>query len=134
MSYDPTDALTARALFEDAIGLDATPALTTAQVDRYFALASSLDDDGVTIVYRAADLNRAAAAAWDLKANLTADKYDLGGGAGRTLDRSQWHEFCVGRAAAYRNGTASVTGERTVGRRASGSVQLVGSSYVEPEA
>lgn len=111
MAYDPADAVTARALFEDAIGVGSTPALTAAQVDRYFGLASALDTDGVTVVYPAAGLNAAAAAAWDVKANLTADMYDLGGGPGRTLDRSQWHQFCKARAADYRTGAASVTGE-----------------------
>ena len=104
MAYDPTDAVTARAFFEDAIGFGSTPSLTEAQVDRYFGLA---EDDGY---YTASSLNMAAAAAWDAKANLTADQYDIGGGPGRTLDRSQWHQFCKARAAEYRAGIASVTG------------------------
>ena len=111
MAYDPADAVTARALFEDAIGLGSTPALSPEQVTRYFGLASALDADGVTVVYPAEGLNAAAAAAWDAKANLTADKYELGGGPGRTLKQDQWHDHCLKRAAAYRDGSASVTGE-----------------------
>ena len=106
MAYDATDAVTARALFEDAIGVGSTPDLTSAQIDRYFGLAS--DARGT---YPAVDLNRAAAVAWDTKSNLTADRYDLGGGPGVTLKESQWHQFCKARAADYRYGIATVTGE-----------------------
>ncbi|MDQ3654012.1 MAG: hypothetical protein M3457_02885 [Chloroflexota bacterium] len=123
MAYDPTNAVTARALLEDAIALATTPTLTTAQVDRAFALASSLAADGVTIQYTASDLNRAAAWAWNLKAGLTSNQYDLGGGSGVTLDRSQWHAHCRSMAYAYGSGSMSVTGASTA-RGGIGSIAL----------
>ncbi len=123
MAYDPTNAVTARALLEDAIALATTPTLTTAQVDRAFALASSLAADGVTIQYTASDLNRAAAWAWNLKAGLTSNQYDLGGGSGVTLDRSQWHAHCRSMAHAYGSGAMSVTGTSTA-RAGIGSIAL----------
>lgn len=129
MAYDPSDAVTARAFFEDAIGLESTPTLTTAQVDRYFALAADAAGE-----YPAAGLNLAAAAAWDAKANITADQYDVGVGAGKTFDRSQWHQFCKARAAEYRAGLSSVTGEdvsNTLGPDASyGQVVTVYGNYL----
>lgn len=125
MAYDPTDAVTARALFEDAIGLGSTPDLTVAQVDTYFGIASSLDDDGLTVVYTPADLNRVAAQVWRVKAGLTADRYDLGAGTGRTLDESQWHRHCRGMAADYAAGAASVTGEAITSRRGIGSIRMI---------
>jgi hypothetical protein len=125
VAYDPSDVVTARALFEDAIGMGSTPAFTTAQVDRYFALAETSG------TYPAAALNLAAAAAWDAKASITADQYDLGAGGGRELTRSQWHVFCLNRAAAYRSGAASVTGADLSTARVSGSMRLVTRLYEE---
>jgi len=122
--YDPADAVTARALLEDALALTSKPTLTTAQVDRAFALASSLNDAG-EVVHISADLNRSAAWGWNIKAGLTSDQYDLGGGE-RKLTRDQWFQHCMTLAAAYASGAMSVTG--AVKRRGGiGSIQLVSS-------
>lgn len=130
MAYDPKDATTARAMLEDAIALGTTPTLTTAQVDRAFALASSLDTDGVTILYQAKDLNKSAAWCWNMKAGLTSDQYNLGGGSGKTLTRDQWFQHCLTMAQAYGTGVMQVTGDsvKKAGIRALG---LVG-SQVDP--
>ncbi|MDQ3541981.1 MAG: hypothetical protein M3440_14975 [Chloroflexota bacterium] len=120
--YDPTDAVTARALLEDALALGTNPTLSTAQVNRAFALASSLNDGG-EVVYIAAALNRAAAWGWNLKAGMTTAQYDLGGQGGSSLTRSQWHDHCVRMANAYGAGVMSVTGAST-GRSGIGSIGL----------
>lgn len=123
MAFDPTDAVTARDLLEDALALDAKPTLTAAQVDRAFDLASSLDADGA-VVYLPADLNRAAAWAWNIKSGLTSAQYDLGAGAGVTLDRSQWHAHCRSMAHAYGSGAMSVTGVAPARSSGIGSIGL----------
>ncbi|MEJ7901902.1 MAG: hypothetical protein WKF63_08630 [Thermomicrobiales bacterium] len=122
MAYDQTDAVTARALLEDALALGANPTLTTVQVNRAFALASSLNAVG-EVIYVSADLNRAAAWGWNLKAGMTTDQYDLGGQGGSSLTRSQWHDHCVRMANAYGAGVMSVTGAST-GRSGIGSFGL----------
>jgi len=123
VAYDPSNAVTARALLEDALALATKPTLTTAQVDRAFALASSLDTNGVTVLYTAANLNRAAAWGWNVKAGLTAAQYDLGGQGGSSLTRSQWHDHCRNMAMLYGAGAMSVTGAST-GRSGIGSIGL----------
>ncbi len=122
MAYDQTDAVTARALLEDALALGTNPTLTTVQVNRAFALASSLNAVG-EVIYVSADLNRAAAWGWNLKAGMTTDQYDLGGQGGSSLTRSQWHDHCVRMANAYGAGVMSVTGAST-GRFGIGSIGL----------
>lgn len=130
MAYDPTDATTARAMLEDAIALSTQPTLSTQQVDRAFALASSLDTDGTTIVYQAKDLNKAAAWGWNIKAGLTSNQYSLGAGTGVTLTRDQWFQHCLTMAQAYGSGIFTVTGDslRRAGIQTRG---LVGSN-VDP--
>ena len=110
MAFDPTNAATARLLLEDALALATKPTLSTAQVDRAFALASSLDLDGVTVLYTAANLNRSAAWGWNVKAGLTSAQYDIGGQGGSTLTRDQWFQHCMTMAAMYGSGAMSVTG------------------------
>ena len=102
-----TDELFARRMLEAALGGE--PALTEERVDDLMILAVSLDETFVP-VYTEANLNRAASLAWQQKAALTADQYDLGGGAGKTLDRSQWFDHCMRMAAGYADGTFSVLG------------------------
>lgn len=123
MSYDSSNAVTARALLEDALALTTKPTLTTAQVNRAFSLASSLDIDGVTVRYTATDLNRAAAWGWNVKAGLTSDQYDLKGGQGKELTRDQWFQHCMTMAARYGSGAMSVTGVSTA-RGGIGSIAL----------
>jgi len=123
VAYDPSNAVTARALLEDALAMSTKPTLSPAQVDRAFALASSLDTNGVTVLYTAANLNRAAAWGWNVKAGLTTAQYDLGGQGGSSLTRSQWHDHCVRMANAYGAGVMSVTGAST-GRSGIGSIGL----------
>ncbi len=111
MAYDPADAVTARALLEDALALTTKPTLAAAQVTRAFSLASSLNAAG-EVIYISADLNRAAAWGWNIKAGLTSDQYDLGGGD-RKLTRDQWFQHCMTMAAMYSSGAMSVTGTST---------------------
>ena len=113
MAYDPTNAVTARLLLEDALALATKPTLTTAQVDRAFSLASSLDTDGVTVLYTAANLNRSAAWGWNVKAGRTSDQYDIGGQGGSSLTRDQWFQHCTTMAAMYGSGVMSVIGTST---------------------
>ncbi len=122
MAYDPSNAVTARALLEDALALGTSPTLSSAQVNRAFDLASSLNDVG-EVIYVSAALNRAAAWGWNLKAGMTTDQYDLGGQGGSSLTRSQWHDHCVRMANAYGAGVMSVTGAST-GRSGIGSIGL----------
>jgi hypothetical protein len=104
-----TDAALARRLMERAVAMTTNPTLDAAQVDDLMTLAESLDADANT-VYTDADLNRAASIGWLWKAGLTSDQYDLGGGQGRTLTRSQWYDHCTQLANAYGNGTLNVLG------------------------
>ncbi|MDQ3540651.1 MAG: hypothetical protein M3440_08190 [Chloroflexota bacterium] len=121
--YDPTNAVTARALLEDALALGTSPTLSPVQVNRAFDLASSLDTDGVTVLYTAANLNRSAAWGWNVKAGLTAAQYDIGGQGGSSLTRSQLHDHCKEMARLYGSGVLSVTGAST-GRSGIGSIGL----------
>ncbi len=132
MAYDPSDDVTARALLEAALALDSTPTLATATVDMVFDLAASLDADEET-VYLASDLNKSAALGWNLKAGLTADAYDIGGGNGKYLTRSQWFEHCKQMAQAYGSGQMSVTGDSTLkgGIRVAGLITSTSADYWE---
>ena len=102
-----TDEAFTRRMLEAALGGE--PALTAARIDDLMILAVSLDENQQP-VYTEGDLNRAASRGWQDKASLTADQYDLGGGQGKTLDRSQWHKHCMTMAASYAVGTFSVLG------------------------
>lgn len=123
MAYDPTNAVTARAMLEDAIAPSVEPTLTVAQVDRAFALASSLDTDGVTVLYTAASLNKSAAWAWNTKAAKAAALVDLASGSGASLKESAVYLHCRDMAAAYGTGKMSVTG--TSSGRGIGSIGVI---------
>lgn len=129
-----TDAALARRFLERAIAHQTNPALDTATVDDLMTLATSLDADGVTPIFTAADLNRAASMAWQTKAGLTSDQYDLGGGPGKTLTRSQWFDHCMQMSAAYAAGAMNVLGGTGTAKRGIGSVSLVSPLYTESEA
>ena len=120
---DPiTDAALARRLVENALG--GTPALTEAQFDDLLALALTLADDGVTVTYPVPGLQRAASLGCQWKASLTADKYDLGGGSGKTLDESQWFDHWMRLSGAYATGAMHVTGA-TSARGGIGSIRTI---------
>ncbi len=104
-----TDPGLARRLLERAIATTTKPTLSTVEVDDLMALASSVDANGAT-VYTSADLNRSASIGWQTKAGLTSDQYDLGGGTGKTLDRSQWFDHCMRLSASYASGAMGVVG------------------------
>jgi hypothetical protein len=126
-----TDAAYARRMLEAAVAMTTNPTLTEAQVDDLMTLAASLDDD-LNTVYTEAGLNRAAAMGWQIKAGLTSDRYDLGGGPGRTLDESQWHQHCAQMVDRYRTGTWSVTGGSGTRRGGGiGSISLVSAHYTD---
>ena len=110
MAYDPTDATTARYLLEQALAMTTRPTLDAAQVDALMMFAASTDAVTLGTVYTAASLDAAAAKGWEWKQGLVSDQYDLGGGAGKTLDRSQWFDHCMRMAAGYADGTFSVLG------------------------
>src|SRR5690606_1525877 len=103
----------ARALLERAIASSSSPALDESDVDLLLRLAESQDELG-EVVYPVDKLNARAATGWAWKAGLTAESYDMGGGAGVTLSESQWHKHCRDMAQAYRDGTYSVTGGSVV--------------------
>jgi hypothetical protein len=104
------DALLARRMLERALAPATKPTLAVTDIDDLMTMAASTDANGNT-VYTDAKLNAAAARGWSWKAGLTSDQYDLGGGSGIKLDRSQWNKHCREMAAEYRNGTMSVAGE-----------------------
>lgn len=126
MAFDPHDAVTARALLEDALALTSRPTLSPEQVDRAFALAETLDQDGETVIYPEDALNRAAAWGWGIKAGLTAEMYDMGGGPGRSIDRSQWHAHCKSMQRDYAYGVLNVVPHLVDRRSGIGSIGLVG--------
>lgn len=105
-----TDEAFARRMLEAALGGE--PQLTAERIDDLMILAVSLEviDGSLESVYTEANLNRAASRGWQDKSALTANQYDLGGGAGKTLDRSQWFNHCMRMAAGYADGTFSVLG------------------------
>lgn len=129
-----TDAALARRFLERAIAHQTNPALDTATVDDLMTIAASLDTDGVTTLYTGADLNRAASMGWQFKAGLTSDQYDLGGGPGKTLTRSQWFDHCMSMSASYASGAMNVLGGTGTTRRGIGSISLVSPLSTESEA
>ena len=132
MAYDPTDAVTARYLLEQALAMTTQPTLSEAQVDALMTWAESTDADTLGTVYTATSLDAAAAKGWEWKQGLVSDQYDLGGGPGRTLTRSQWFAHCEAMATAYATGRKSVAGSP---RRGSGIgvIGLVSADYVDTE-
>lgn len=136
MAYDPEDAVTARALLEDALSWEAEPVLTEAQVDRAFALASSLDDDDVTVLYTAANLNKAAAWGWNIKLGKAVELFKLRSASGATLEEDQVYTHCRDMALAYGTGAISVTGTSTRGGglRSIGQITSTSADYWETQA
>ena len=104
MAYDPTDAVTARALLERAVQWEDAPALTSAEVDSLMDLAESGGE------YAAADLNGAAATGWGWKAGKVAGDFALSLEGGVKFNRDQVYAHCLGMVDAYLSGRASVVG------------------------
>lgn len=103
-----TDEALARRMLVAALGGE--PQLTAERIDDLMVLAVSLDEETFEAVYTEANLNRAASRGWQDKVALTAKQYDVGGGQGKTLDRSQWQDHCWRMAGAYASGVFSVLG------------------------
>lgn len=102
-------AATALELLSAAVALEAKPTLALDQVNLLMLIALAGESD-----YTSAHLDRAAAVGWIWKSGLTADQYEIGGGPGRTLKRSQWHDHCVAMADLYSTGRASVDGSTLI--------------------
>jgi hypothetical protein len=122
------DAALARRLLEAAVAMTTKPALSAAQVDDLMVVAASLDAD-LNTVYVDTGLNRAASLGWAWKAGLTSDQYDLGGGPGKTLTRSQWFDHCTQMSRSYASGTLGVLGGRRSG--GIGVISLVTPGYTD---
>lgn len=101
------DAALAERLLVAALGGE--PSLSASQIADLMLLASE-EEDGV-VVYPARRLQSAASLGWQWKSALTADKYDLGGGQGKSLTESQWFDHCMRMGAAYATGQMSVVGD-----------------------
>lgn len=125
MSYD---AATAERLLRNALG--GRPELSPEQYADLMLIAADADDAGA-VVYTGAGLNRAAAAGWSWKQALQAERYDLGGGPGRTLDRSQWFAHCEHMRSLYATGAASVVGDAPPAKSGIRSIQMVGTLAAE---
>lgn len=118
------DAAHAQSLLELAVSASTDPVLSADQVMLLMSVAGTPMGDGTT-VYESAGLNRAAALGWRAKAGLVASKYELGGGGGKYLKQQQVYEHCIGMAAAYESGTASVDGSASgAGKRSLGVITL----------
>lgn len=114
-------ATVARQLLDRAAGAATKP--TLAEVDMLLLMDLAATDG----VYTSAGLNRAAALAWEWKRNMITDQYDLGGGNGKYLTRSQWVQHCEDNAASYRNGTSTVDGAASgTGSRGFGVIAIEG--------
>jgi len=115
------EATVARQLLDRAAGAATKPTLAEADMLLLMDLAAV---DGV---YTSAGLNRSAALAWEWKRNMITDQYDLGGGNGKYLTRSQWVQHCEDNAASYRNGTSTVDGAASAyGTRSFGVIAVEG--------
>lgn len=104
------DAAYAERLLRNALG--GNPELSEEQFADLLQIAADEDSIG-EVFYDGPGLNRAAATGWSWKMSLQAEKYDLGGGQGRTLDRSQWFAHCEHMRGMYASGAASVIGGST---------------------
>ncbi len=102
-----TDEAYAERMLKGALG--GQPELSDPQIADLMTLATSQSEDGAD-VFTEYDLNRAASLGWQWKSGIVTNQYDLGGGAGKTLDRSQWFNHCMRMAAGYADGTYSVLG------------------------
>jgi len=129
-----TDAAFARRMLELALGVTTKPALDPVVVDDLMMIAVTMSDAGNPDIYTGAGLNRAASIGWQAKSALTSDQYDLGGGSGITLDRSQWFAHCMTMAALFGSGGRGVldgggTGTRRSGIGSIGLTTEVGADY-----
>lgn len=131
--YDPSDAVTARYLLVQSLAMTTKPTLSEEQVDALMTWAASTDAVTEATVYTEANLNAAAAKGWEWKQGLVSDKYDLGGGPGRTLTRSQWFRHCEAMADAYATGRKSVAGtpQRSAGSGTIGLTTTLGLTGTE---
>ncbi len=117
-----TDAAFAERMLRAALGGE--PVLSEERIADLLTLATSYDAD-LFPQFTVQDLNRAASRGWQDKAALTADQYDIGGGAGKTLDRSQWFDHCMAMAAGYALDTYSVLGVTGGSKRGIGTIGFV---------
>lgn len=115
-----TDAATAKQRLTWALG--GKPTLTDEQLDELVEDARSTVD-GVD-VWTGGALNGSAALGWAWKSALTADQYDVAGGSGKSLTRSQWHAHCRRMAAAYTAGSLSVIAQNRSQDGGIGSIAL----------
>ncbi|HEU0163627.1 MAG TPA: hypothetical protein VFQ54_01210 [Thermomicrobiales bacterium] len=120
------DATTARALLERAIANTSKPALDDEAVDLLLQIAASEDGS-----YSTEALNSAAATGWGWKSGMLADQYNLGGGSGVYLTRSQWFEQCRQIQADFASGATSVDGSGIVSENAMiGDVITISSDFL----
>ncbi len=123
----------ARRMLERAIAHQTKPTLDTAAVDDLMAIAVTSGTGGDPDVYTGVGLNRAASIGWQWKSAIVSDQYDLGGGAGKTLDRSQWYSHCMRMAADFAAGAKGVLDGGAAGnvrRSGIGSIGMVSSTAV----
>ena len=102
-----TDEAYAERMLRGALG--GQPELSDPQIADLMTLATSQPEDGAD-VFTEYDLNRASSLGWQWKSGIVANQYDLGGGTGKTLDRSQWFDHCMRMAAGFADGAFSVLG------------------------
>ena len=103
-----TDAEFARRMLELALAAGTQPALGVQVIDDLMLIALTPATATAPDTYTGSGLNRAAAIGWQAKAGLVSNQYDLGGGQGVTLDRSQWFAHCQHMAALYSIGARGV--------------------------
>lgn len=119
-----TDEAYAERMLRGALG--GQPELSDPQIADLMTLATSQPEDGAD-VFTEYDLNRASSLGWQWKSGIVTNQYDLGGGTGKTLDRSQWFNHCMRMAAGYADGTYSVLGAPGVaGGKRKGGIGVIG--------
>lgn len=101
-----TDPVLAASLLASALG--GRPELTPDQLAQLLALASTTDSETEVVSWERRGMNRAAAIGWNWKSALLADQYDLAGGGGTSLTRSQWFDHCAKMGRAYGSGSMDV--------------------------
>lgn len=123
-----TDAAYAERMLRAALGGE--PQLSEEQIADLMVNATSIATvDGLIVSqFTERDLNRSASVGWQWKAAITANQYDLGGGAGKTLDRSEWHKHCIQQSVWFADGTYSVLGGSNVagGSSRKGGIGVIG--------
>lgn len=110
MTQFVTDAEYAERMLRAALGGE--PQISDDQIADLMVLATTVEVMDAVIVSKFTEhnLSRAASLGWQWKSGITANQYDLGGGPGKTLDRSQWFDHCMRMAAGFADGTFSVLG------------------------